>query len=126
MHHPADLDMIKIVAEVRNVSREVKPISKRLFFNKELLYLGNLEFQTGDELKVSFAIQRVGSDGNILTIPFSEVDFIVTNEGLAPSVEGSGVQSSLTALQTWVANQATVPFNFTKETQFLDAYKKKK
>lgn len=61
-----------------------------------------------------------------MTVPFQEADFIVTIEGLAPSVEGSGVQSELTTLQTWVANQATVPFNFTKETQFLDAYKKKK
>ena len=32
----------------------------------------------------------------------------------------------MTGLQTWVANEITVPFNFSKETQFLDAYKKKK
>lgn len=56
MHHPSDLDMVKVVAEVRNVSRDVKPISKRLFFNKELLYLGNLEFRTGDEVKIVFAV----------------------------------------------------------------------
>lgn len=42
MHHHEDLDKVKIVAEVRNMTREAKCISKRLFFNKELLTLGNL------------------------------------------------------------------------------------
>ena len=56
MHHPEDLDTVKIIAEVKNASREAKSISKRLFFNKELLTLGNLEFQTGDEIKVIFSI----------------------------------------------------------------------
>ena len=56
MHHHTDLDKVKIIGEVRNMTRDVKVISKRLFFNKELLTLGNLEFETGDEIKVTFAI----------------------------------------------------------------------
>ena len=87
LHHHEDLDKVKIVAEIKNMSREVKPISKRLFFNKELLTLGNVEFMTGDELKVSFAIQRHASDGNIETVPFQEIDYIMTDQGLAPAVE---------------------------------------
>ena len=71
LHHPGDLDAVKIVCDVRNVSRHgVKGFQKRLFFNKELLNLGNLEFQTGDEIKISFSIQRLGTDGNIITVPF--------------------------------------------------------
>ena len=91
MHHPADLDLVKIMAEVKNVSIEAsQPITKRLFFNKELLYLGNLEVRTGDELKISFSIQRFSSDGNTVTVPFSETDYIVTEEGLVPSVVANG------------------------------------
>jgi len=56
LHHHEDLDKVKIIGEVRNMTREAKPISKRLFFNKELLAMGNLEFETGDELKMTFAI----------------------------------------------------------------------
>lgn len=77
MHHPEDLDTVKIIAEVKNASRETKSISKRLFFNKELLTLGNLEFQTGDEIKVIFSIQRHTGSG-IETIPFQENDYIMT------------------------------------------------
>lgn len=91
LHHHEDLDKVKILAEVRNVNRlGSKPISKRLFFNKETLTLGNLEFATGDEIKISFSIQRVGGDGNIMTVPFQESDFIMTNEGLAPAVVQDG------------------------------------
>ena len=56
LHHHEDLDKVKIIAEVKNMSRGSRPISKRLFFNKELLTLGNIEFMTGDEIKVTFAI----------------------------------------------------------------------
>ena len=31
----------------------------------------------------------------------------------------------MTRLQTWVANQLVTPFNFCKETQFLEAHRKK-
>ena len=78
MHHPPDLDTVRIIAEVKNMTRGAKPISKRLFFNKELLLLGNLEFMIGDELKVIFAIQKQTSDGNVETVPFQETDYIVT------------------------------------------------
>ena len=61
---------MKIIAEVKNMTRSAKPISKRLFFNKELLLLGNLEFMIGDELKIIFAIQRQSSDGIVETVPF--------------------------------------------------------
>lgn len=118
LHHNEDLDKVKIIGEVKNMSRGSKPVSKRLFFNKELLTLGNLEFAVGDEIKVSFQIQRVSSQGDIVTVPFQETDFIMTAEGLAPSVEqpGRGAESQLTPLQTWVAKELTVPFNFSKET----------
>ena len=86
LHHHEDLDRVKIMAELRNVTRGLKPITKRLFFNKELLFLGNLEFMIGDEITVSFAIQKLSSDGNIESVPFQESDYIMTEEGLAPSV----------------------------------------
>lgn len=86
MHHPEDLDTVKIIAEVKNASREAKAISKRLFFNKELLTLGNLEFQTGDEIKVIFSIQKHSGSG-IETIPFQENDYIMTEQGLSPSTD---------------------------------------
>lgn len=70
LHHHEDLDKVKLIAEVKNITRGVKPINKRLFFNKELLLLGNLEFMTGDEVKVTFAIQRQASDGALQTVPF--------------------------------------------------------
>lgn len=126
MHHHEDLDKVKIVAEVRNTTREAKYISKRLFFNKELMTLGNLEFETGDEIKMIFAIQRHGSDG-VETVPFQENDYIMTESGIAPSVDVPGASApGLTSLQTWVANQLSVPFNFSKETQFLEAHRSKK
>ena len=82
---------------------------------------------TGDEIKVIFATQRLGSnDGEVQTVPFQEVDYVMTEEGLAPSTEQPGQASILTKLQTWKANEMTVPFGFSKETQYLDAYKKKK
>jgi len=68
---------VKILAEVKNMSREVKPISKRLWFNKELLALGNLEFATGDEIKIVFSLLRPGSDGFEAFI-FQENDYIMT------------------------------------------------
>lgn len=86
MHHPEDLDTVKIIAEVKNASREAKAISKRLFFNKELLTLGNLEFQTGDEIKVIFSIQKHSGSG-VETIPFQENDYIMTEQGLSPSTD---------------------------------------
>ena len=87
LHHHEDLDKVKIVAEIKNTSRGSKPINKRLFFNKELLYLGKMEFMTGDEIKVTFAIQRHGQDGNVETVPFQEIDYIMTDRGLAPAVQ---------------------------------------
>jgi len=60
-------------------------------------------------------------------VPFQENDYIVTEAGLAPSVQPVGSKNDgLTTLQTWVANQVSVPFNFSKETQFMQAYRKKK
>jgi len=57
LHHHEDLDKVKLMAEIKNVNRiGCKPISKRLFFNKETLTLGNLEFATGDEIQITFAI----------------------------------------------------------------------
>lgn len=51
----------------------------------------------------------------------------MTQSGLASSVDVPGSTApGLTTLQTWVANQVTVPFNFTKETQFAKAYRTKK
>ena len=69
MHHHEDLDKVKILGEVRNMTRGATPISKRLFFNKELLTLGKLEFETGDEIKITFSIEKRGADG-IVTVPF--------------------------------------------------------
>ena len=51
----------------------------------------------------------------------------MTNDGLAPAVTPEGSEEPpVTKLQTWVANRMTVPFNFSKETQFMEAYKKKR
>lgn len=125
MHHPEDLDTVKIIAEVKNASRETKSISKRLFFNKELLTLGNLEFQTGDEIKVIFSIQRHTGSG-IETIPFQENDYIMTEQGLSPSTDLIKGDSASTNLLTWIASTITTPFNFSKESMFLEAHKKKK
>ena len=62
LHHHTDLDKVKIVASVQNMSRiDSKSISKRIFFNKELLCLGNLEFRTDDEIKISFSTQRMNA-----------------------------------------------------------------
>ena len=52
---------------------------------------------------------------------------MMTESGLAPSVDIPGQPAQgLTNLQTWIANWLTVPFNFSKETQFLEAHRSKK
>ena len=116
MHHHSDLDKVKIVAEIQNTTREAKGISKRLFFNKELITLGNLEFEVGDEIKMIFEIQKHANDG-IVKVPFQEIDYVMTEAGIAASVElPDANDNGITQLQTWVANHINVPFNFTKET----------
>ena len=53
---------------------------------------------TGDEIKISFATQRLGSDGEIQTVPFQEVDYVMSDEGLALATEQPGQVAALTKL----------------------------
>ena len=42
----------QIMVDIRNTSREVKPIIKRVYFNKELFGFGSLSVGVGDIIKI--------------------------------------------------------------------------
>ena len=58
LHHHKDLESNHIMVDIRNTSREVKPITKRIFFNKELFGLGSLSVGVGDNIKIQFGLRR--------------------------------------------------------------------
>ena len=53
LHHHKDLESNHIMVDIRNTTRlDGKPITKRLFFNKELLPIGNVSVGVGDTIKI--------------------------------------------------------------------------
>lgn len=83
LHYHKDLDANNIVAEVRNSSHvDGKAVSKRLFFNKEILVIGDLVFGVNDTIKITFSLKRTDADGNPNLVPFVTNEYLVSPQGL--------------------------------------------
>lgn len=101
--------------------------------------IGDLIFGVNDALKVTFSLKKTDSESNSVLVPFATNEYLVSPQGLQLVGESSATtdQSSLVkqlqqessnqslpnqavTLETWKAVQINVPFNFSKETQFLD------
>ena len=81
LHHHKDLESNNIQVEIRNTSRKVDTITKRIFFNKELFGLGSLAVGVGDNIKISFGLKRQGTEASEFA-PFSVNEYRVLKNGL--------------------------------------------
>ena len=83
---------------MRNTSRpDTKPVQRRLFFNKEILVIGDLIFGVNDALKVTFSLKKTDSESNSVLVPFATNEYLVSLQGLQLVGESSATtdQSSL-------------------------------
>ena len=149
LHHHRDLDKAHITAEVRNMTQTSDfcvPIQKRLFFNKENYPLGAMYFRVGDKIRIQFGITRFTSEGTEFEA-FAINDYKVTNKGLVregeEETEDPQLKQQFAKLQaetagtadepytnrvdllTWRAQNMIVPFEFSKESQYLNTFKTK-
>lgn len=69
------------MVDIRNTSREVKPITKRVYFNKELFGFGSLSVGVGDVIKIQFGLRRQGTEASEFA-PFSMTEYKVLTNGL--------------------------------------------
>ena len=63
------------------MSRESKAIIKRMFFNKEIFLLGNIQVAVGEVIRIQFGLKKSGTEASEFA-PFSMSEYKVLNNGL--------------------------------------------
>ena len=97
------------MVDIRNTSREVKPIIKRVYFNKELFGFGSLSVGVGDIIKIQFGLRRHGTEASEFA-PFSMTEYKVLTNGLEKVSGSTSSRNEENALQQTLAElQAKEP-----------------
>lgn len=81
INHDKCLDKANIVCKFRNTTDEALPVQKtRLFFNREVLPLGQVFIRVGDQLEMTFTVEESGRAEEDLQ-PFASYIFQVEELG---------------------------------------------
>ena len=110
MQHDPQLDLMHIVCDIRNTARD-KQSSKRVYFNKEILPIGQVACTLNDTIKLTFSTKQ---DEEVR--PFASFDFRVLEHGLEQITQLS--LPIKVPLKTWTAKTVDLPLNLSKNSTY--------
>lgn len=112
LNHDPALDVMHLVCDVRNTARD-KHSQKRIYFNKEILPMGQIACTLNDTIRLTFCTKH---DDDIA--PFASFDFRVLADGLEQISKDQLSAPIRVPLKTWTAKTAELPVNLSKTNTY--------
>lgn len=117
INHDKGLDKANVWCQIKNLSQPKKvPVhNQRIFFNKEILPLGQIFIKVGDEIQMSFYVKDPDAEDDKKDITaFSHYHFMVDPEGFK-AMGGFCKDEILRDVKTWRATMTSLDLNYIED-----------
>lgn len=117
INHDKELDKADIYCKIKNIHYENIPeVKSKLFFNKEMLPLGQVFIRVEDQIKFSFHVENF-QEGAPESPAFAEYIFEVEADGFR-KISGQCKDNYLGDIRTWKTATTYLDLNYIDDGSF--------